>query len=248
MKSLFTPALLALFMGTTSAMAFDIDKMSDAERATFRTEIGAYLMDNPQIIMDAVAVLQQREAQAAAQDDMSLVATHADAIFDDGYSWVGGNLEGDITLVEFVDYRCGYCRKASSDVEELIKSDGNIRIIMKEFPILGEASTQSARFAIAVKQILGADTYKLTHDALISMRADVNETSLKRLAKGLGFDAAPILAHMESDEVSSEIAQTNALAQKLRITGTPTFVMQDELLRGYVPLDGMQQIVADKRG
>ncbi|MDA5555344.1 DsbA family protein [Shimia sp. MMG029] len=248
MKRLFAPTALALGLSATSAMAFDIDSMSDAERGVFRDEIRNYLLENPEVIMEAVAILQEREAQNKEQDDLALVAANTERLFEDGYSWVGGNPEGDITLVEFIDYRCGYCRKAHDEVAELIKSDGNIRFIVKEYPILGEASELSSRFAIAVKQKLGDDSYKQAHDALIKMRGDVTERSLKRLSKGLGFDAEPLLEHMNSDEVTQEIVTTRLLARDMQITGTPSFVLQDEMLRGYLPLDAMRAIVEGKRG
>lgn len=248
MKRFLAPALLAFGLATSPAQAFDIDAMSQDERAAFGAEIRAYLLENPQVIMEAVAVLEQRQAATQVANDSTLIQTNAAAIFDDGYSWVGGNLDGDITLVEFIDYRCGYCRKAHDEVAELVKSDGNIRFVVKEFPILGEASTLSSRFAIAVKQTLGNDAYKLANDALIAMRSDINASSLTKLAKGLGFDPAPLLAHMDSDSVSQEIANTRALAQRLNISGTPTFVLQNELLRGYLPLANMREVVKDQRG
>lgn len=244
-----TPILAAALTALTlPAFALDLEKLSDEERSLFRDEVRAYLLDNPEVIMEAVAVLEQREQADQANQDISLVSVNADDIFDDGYSWVGGNPDGDITLVEFVDYRCGYCRKAHEDVKELISSDGNIRLIMKEFPILGEDSLLSSRFAIAVKQKEGAEAYAAVHDALIQLNSAVNEVTLGRLAGSLGFDATDILGHMNSDEVTAEIQSTRELAQRLQISGTPTFVLQDQLLRGYVPLDGMRSIVSEKRG
>lgn len=246
--SKLTASALALTLAAAPALAFDIDKLSDAEREAFRAEVRAYLLDNPEVIMEAVAVLEERNAAAQATADFDLVAANADRLFNDGYSYVGGNLDGDITIVEFVDYRCGYCRKAHDEVAELIKSDGNIRFIVKEYPILGEASDLSSRFAIAVKQKMGDEAYKLIADTLIKMRGDVNEKSLRKVAKGLGFDADMILGHMNDAEVDKEIATTRALARDLNITGTPSFVFNDEMIRGYVPLKGMQAIVKDKRG
>lgn len=244
-----TPILAAAFAALTlPAFALDLEKMTDEERAIFREEVRAYLLDNPEVIMEAVAVLEQRQAAGQAAQDLHLVAANAEDIFNDGYSYIGGNPDGDITLVEFVDYRCGYCRRAHDEVKELLASDGNIRMIVKEFPILGEASDQSSRFAIAVKQLAGGEAYAAAGDALISMRADANEKTLKRLAKSLGLDADAILMHMSSDAVSQEIAETRALAQRLQITGTPTFVVQDDMLRGYLPLEGMRELVAQKRG
>ena len=246
---MFKTLTTAAFLGAVAlpAAALDLDNLSDAERAAFRAEVRAYLLENPSVIMEAVDVLEKQQQAASAAHDLSLVKTNRNDIFNDGYSYVGGNLEGDITLVEFVDYRCGYCRKAHDEVEQLVESDGNIRIIYKEFPILGEESLISSRFAIAVKQIAGNEAYKLTHDALIAFNGEVNETSLSRLSDAFGFDTDAILAQMQSDSVTAEIAATRALAQKLTISGTPTFVLEDQLLRGYIPLAGMQSLVAEKR-
>ena len=243
----FTAALLATTLLATPALAFDMNDMSDAERSVFREEIRAYLMENPEVIIEAVNALEERKAAEQAAADDSLVTDNADAIFSDGYSWVGGNPDGDITVVEFLDYRCGYCRRASDEVEELIASDGNIRFIVKEFPILGEASVTSSRFAIATRLVAGDDAYKAAHDALIALNTDLSEPVLRRLADTLGVDADAVLAKMDDEEVSQIIADTRALAQKLRINGTPTFVMGEELVRGYVPLDAMKSIVANER-
>jgi protein-disulfide isomerase len=243
--------LLASFLAASLALpvaALDLNAMSDSERAQFRAEVRSYLMDNPEVIMEAVELLQNREAQQQAQADLALVANNADEIFNDGYSFVGGNPDGDIVLVEFLDYRCGYCKRAHGEVAALLESDGNIKLIVKELPILGEQSVLAARFAVATKQVAGAEGYKAVNDALMSFPGDISMPALRRLAQTLGLDADAIEARMDTDEVTREIAQTRALAQKLQISGTPTFVMQDELLRGYLPFDQMQAMVAEKRG
>jgi protein-disulfide isomerase len=245
------PTLKSLAIGAlclaTPAAAFDMSAMSDAERQDFRSEIRQYLLENPEVLMEAIGVLEQKQAagQDAADDAMVLAA--ADDLFSDKNSWEGGNPEGDITVVEFIDYRCGYCRKAHGEVAELVSGDGNIRFIVKEFPILGEDSVQASRFAIATLKLHGAEGYKAAHDTLINLRSDVNDAALRKLAEGLGFDADPILEKMKSEEVTSVIAANRALGQQLQINGTPTFVIQNEMVRGYVPLDGMQQIVEELR-
>ena len=242
-------AAFALMLGLAlPAAALDLDQMSDAERAAFRAEVRAFLMENPEVIMEAVAVLEQRQEQAQMQADQSLVSDNAAEIFDDGYSFVGGNPEGDITLVEFLDYRCSFCKRAHGEVAKLLETDGNIRLIVKEFPILGEQSLLASRFAVATKQIAGDEAYKGLTDALMTLEGEVNLRNLRRLASTFGLDADAIEARMDSDEVTAEIVRTRALAQRLQITGTPTFVLQDELLRGYLPYDQMQALVDEKRG
>lgn len=238
-------ALLALMAAPVNAL--DLTKMSDAEREAFRAEVRAYLLENPQVIMEAVAVLEDQKAAQQENADLSLVQNNAKAIFDDGYSWVGGNPEGDITVVEFLDYRCGYCRKAFEEVKSLIDGDGNIRFIVKEFPILGQASLDSARFAIATKQVAGDEAYAALHDALMDYKGQTSPAALSRLAATLGIDAKPIVAQLDAPEVDAEIRKTHELAQILQINGTPTFVFGEQMIRGYVPLNAMEQIVADQR-
>ncbi|MDF1854024.1 DsbA family protein [Pseudooceanicola sp.] len=242
-------ALAAVFALTiaTPALAFDPASMSDSERAAFRAEVRAYLMDNPEVIIEAVQSLEAREADRKAAQDDDLVTVNAEAIFNDGFSFVGGNPDGDITVVEFMDYRCGYCRKAFEDVNELIASDGNIRFVVKEFPILGEASTISSHFAVATKIVAGDAAYQKVHDALMAFTGQPDETALARLAGSLALDPAPILAAMDSDAVLREIAETRALAQRLQINGTPTFVIGTQMLRGYAPLAAMRGFVEDAR-
>lgn len=246
MHRLIAPAFAILLALPASAM--DLTELTDAERAQFRAEVRAYLMENPEVIMEAVEGLQARDAAQQAQADASLVSDNAEAIFNDGYSWVGGNPDGDIVLVEFLDYRCGYCKKAHSEVAKLLETDGNIKMIVKELPILGEQSVLASRFAVATKQIAGDDSYRALHDALMSFNGDMTLPALRRMGTTFGLDTDAIEAHMDSDEVTAEIAQTRALAQKLNISGTPTFVMHNELLRGYLPYDQMQAVVAEKRG
>lgn len=242
-------ALTALTLGlaTTPALAFDIDAMSDDERSSFREEIRGYLLEHPEVLMEAIDVLERRQAAEKVAQDEALVATNQKSLLDDGFSHVGGNPDGDITMVEFVDYRCGYCRKAFPELKTLIESDGNIRLIYKEFPILGPESILTSRFAIATQLVEGEDAYGQMHDELMTMRANPSEEVLARMADDMGFDGAAIVAKMEDPEVDRRIGENHALADRLQISGTPTFVIEDQMLRGYVPLEGMMQIVEDIR-
>jgi protein-disulfide isomerase len=245
-----TVASALLMVGVPAQAAetvIDFDNMTPAQTEAFGAAVRDYLLTNPQVIMDAVAVLEQREQEAQAQADLSIVADNADALFNDGYSYVGGNPDGDYTVVEFLDYRCGYCRKAHPEVSELIKQDGNIRLIVKEFPILGEASIITSRFAIATQIVAGDEAYKAVSDALMTLDGNPNEATLKRLATTFGYDADAILAEMASEEITRRIAETRALAQRMQISGTPSFVFGSEMVRGYAPLATMQQIVAQGR-
>jgi protein-disulfide isomerase len=232
---------------SVSAGAEGLTDMTAAEKDAFNQAVRAYLLENPEVLEEAINVLNDRRAAAEGQADQQMVVDYADQIFNDGHSWVGGNPDGDVTVVEFMDYRCGYCKKASAEVEELVASDGNIRLIFKEFPILGEDSVTASRFAVAVQQLHGPEAYKAAHDALITLRGAPDEATLSRLAADLGHDPAAILLKMNTDEVTSVIAANHALAEALQVSGTPTFVIDGQMLRGYLPLDDMRQIVADER-
>lgn len=251
MRRLFPTLLANTLLATTllaaPAMAFDITNMTDAERAAFNQAVRDYLVANPDVLVESYATLQRQEEAAQADREKAVLAENHDAIFNDPNSWVGGNPEGDVTVVEFIDYRCGYCRKAWEEVDELVNSDGNIRFVLKEFPILGEQSVLSSRFAIAVRMLHGDEAYRKTHDALLTLRADATPETLARLAGDLGLDPAAIAAKMESDEVTAIIAENHRIANALEINGTPTFVIDGKVVHGYVPLEGMRQIVEGER-
>ena len=218
------------------------------DQDAFRNEVRAYLLDNPEVIMEAIEVLEVRQQEAQAISDADRVAAVLPDLYSTPGSWSGGNPDGDIILVEFVDYRCGYCRRAHDEVRELIASDGNIRIITKEFPILGEASLISSQFAIAVLQLGGDAAYATVNDQLIRLRGNPDEPTLSQIAIELGLDAAAVFERMQSPEVAAVINANRAVADSLDIRGTPTFVMNDQLIRGYLPLDAMEAAVAELRG
>jgi protein-disulfide isomerase len=231
----------------TQAFAADLADLSADDRAAFRDEVRAYLLENPEVIMEAIQVLKDRDAATEAQNDVALVQDNKAALFNSATDWVGGNKDGDITIIEFMDYRCSYCKKANAEIAELVKSDGNIRFILKEYPILGAESDLASRFAIAVRQIGGDAAYASAHETLMVMRADITGPALDRISTDLGLDPAAVNARMQTSEVTDVIAANRALGNAMQINGTPTFVVQETLLRGYVPLDGMREIVAGER-
>jgi protein-disulfide isomerase len=242
--------LAALGLAMTLAApagATDLDNLTAADRAAFRAEVRAYLLENPEVLMEAIAVLEQRQVSAEGERDQMMVAANADALFSSAFDVSLGNPEGDITIVEFMDYRCGYCRRAHPEVADLMELDGNIRVIVKEFPILGEQSVLASRFAIATRIALEDDAYVTIHNALMEMRGDVTEPALMALAGDVGLDAAAIMAAITDPLVDQTIAYNHELGQRMAISGTPSFVFGDQMVRGYVPLDGMQDIVAAVR-
>lgn len=240
-RALFSLIFATLAAG--SAFALDLEAMSDEDRAIFQSEIRNYLLENPEVLMEAIAVLENRREQEAAGQDLAMLDQNRADIFDDGYSFVGGNPDGDVTVVEFLDYRCGFCKRAFPAVQELLATDGNIRLIVKEFPILGEESVAASRYAIAAKQVAGDEAYKNIHDALMAHNGAVNGGFLARVSRQLGLDHGEIVAQMDSPDVEQVINTNRALAQRLQIQGTPSFIMGENFVRGFVELDQMRAIV-----
>jgi protein-disulfide isomerase len=221
--------------------------MSDAERDALHAEIRGYLLENPEIIMEVIGILDERRALGEAAAEATLVTDNSSAIYDDGYSFVGGNPDGDITIVEFVDYQCGFCRKSHPEVRELISADGGIRLIVKELPILGPGSELASRAAISTLISEGPEAYERLNLALMTLEGQVTEASLDSALAEAGLDVATIRAGMDADEVTRRLQDTRGLAQALAISGTPTFVFGDRMVRGYVELAAMRGLVEELR-
>ncbi len=207
-----------------------------------------YLLTNPGVIIEAVTIYEEQQKVAAAAADTDLIKDNSDEIFNDGYSIVRGNPDGDITLVEFSDYNCGFCKKAHGEVEKFVKADGNIRLVIKELPILGAGSVLAARAALASSKQDDGKMYPAFNDALITHRGSHSETTIMALATEVGLDVEKLKTDMQAQDVSDKINRTYGLAQKLRINGTPAFIIGDEVVRGFVPADRLKGLADEARG
>lgn len=220
-----------------------IAELGDINRDTLHAEIRRYLLENPEIIVEVIDVLEaQRTANSQLAEQQMLRETN-DVLLNDGYSFVGGNPDGDVTLVEFLDYQCTFCKRAHDEVAALLSSDGNIRLIVKEFPILGPVSETASRAALSVLAQQGDEIYEVFNDQLMRFPGQLNDEMIDRLAERAGADVAAMRANMNSREIDAQIAQNRALAEQLQITGTPTFVLGDTFIRGYLPADQMAEAV-----
>lgn len=230
-------------LGATFAHAAGLENMTDAEREVFRAEVRAYLLDNPEVILEAIQVLEQREVAAEAQGDLELVRINFEDLTQDGYSWVGGNPDGAITIVEFSDYRCSFCKRAHPEIQTLLENNDDVRFVLKEFPILGADSTLASRAAISVLINQGDDIYEEFHDGLMTHNGAVNVKTLSRLLSDVGGDVDLMVEHMDDEVVTQIIAKNRALASRMKITGTPSFLIGTEMLRGFAPASAMQNFV-----
>ena len=246
LAALVTAAFIALteLRGPAQAQG---ERLAEVDRALLHEEIRAYLLENPQILREMIALLEAEDAARAEVNDRELVVQHAEAIFEDGFSFVGGNPEGSFTIVEFLDYQCGFCKRAHPELMDLLAEDGDIRWIVKEMPILGPNSVLASRAAVATMIAEGAETYGRLVDGLMRSEGPIDDFALDEALTAAGADPATVRAAMEDPEVERRIAETRALADTLRITGTPTFVLGDLMVRGYVPRAQMQNAIAQLR-
>ena len=240
-------ALAATLALAAPAAAFDPDGFTPAQRDAFGAAVRSYLLDNPEVLLEVIGKLEERQSAAQTADDARLIAVNAEALFDNPASWVGGNPDGDVTLVEFVDYNCGFCRRAFPEVMELAEFDPGVRLVMKELPILGPDSEIASRFAIAVLQTVGADAYAEAHERMMASEGRVGAAAVAAIAAEMGLDFDAITARMDSPDVTAVIAGNRALAQRLGIEGTPSFVLEDRMLRGYLPLTALLDAVDEVR-
>ena len=198
------------------------------------------ILENPDIIMQAVAILQQREQERAA----SGASTVRLQLASDPNAPNLGNPEGDVTVVEFFDYNCPYCRSAGKTLQALLAADANVRVIYREWPILGEDSVIAARAALAARE---QGKYEAFHWALMNGEGRVTEAIIFKVARNLGMDVAKLEADMVSPAVEAHIALSNALAQQLGFTGTPAFIVGDKTAPGMLSFDEITRLVADAR-
>ena len=198
------------------------------------------ILENPQIIMQAVAILEQRDRERAA----SGANTVRLQLEQDSNSPNLGNPDGDVTVIEFFDYNCPYCRKAGQTVQELLASDANVRVIYREWPILGEDSVFASRAALAAR---AQGKYEEFHWALMNGEGRASEASILKLARHLGLDVEKLQADMTSPAVEAHIAQSSALARTLGFTGTPAFIVGDRTAPGMLSTDEITAMVAEAR-
>ena len=202
-----------------------------------------YLLREPEIIMQAIEELQRRREAQAAVDQRERLAGEREALSADARDPVLGNPDGDVTLIEFFDYRCGYCRIMAEPLQSLIAREPDLRIVMKEFPILGPDSLLASRAALAAHLQGG---YEAMHWALLAENR-IDEAVIMRLAEAQGLDVDRLLADMQADPVADHIQDNILLAQGLGVNGTPSFIIGDTVLPGAVPVERLAGLVAEER-
>lgn len=235
-KAALSFILLAAVMSASSGFA----QATQEQRTAIEGIIRDYLLANPEVLEEAMNILRQRrQAQSAAMQG-ELIDANQEEIFNSKNQMVLGNPDGAITLVEFFDYNCGYCKRAVSDMSALISANSDLRVVLKEFPILSEGSVAAARISIAVKDLAPA-RYAEFHQALFARPGEAAETKALDVARELGLDAEALKAAADRDEVTRNLQEVQKLAQLLQISGTPSYVIGRELIPGAVGFDAIQE-------
>ena len=202
------------------------------------------ILENPQIIMEAVAILDQERGAQQAEAHAQTLAQQRGLLENDPNAPFMGNADAGTVVVEFFDYNCPYCKRAANDVKALLAADSDIKVVYREWPILGEGSVLAARAALAAH---AQGKYEEMHWALMEIQGRAEEASILAAARSVGLDVAKLIDDMESDAVNSHLAVSQGLARDLGFTGTPAFVIGDALVPGAVPLDELQELVAQAR-
>lgn len=202
-----------------------------------------YLLANPEVLEEAITELRKRRDEQAAIAQSRAIDENHELIFDSDHQVVLGNPEGSITLVEFFDYNCGYCRRAVSDMTALIDTNKDLKVVLKEFPILSEGSIEAARIAVAVKD-LAPQSYMRFHTELFNRPGQVDEAKALEVAGDIGLDPDALKDASAGDDVTANLQEVRDLANTLGITGTPSYVLGTELFPGAVGFDTLQEKVA----
>lgn len=244
-KSLsFALAAILVSFAPLPVQAADAPAFTDAQKKEMDTLIHDYLMNNPKIIMDSVEKYRNDQQSSDEKSFDAKVKEKSAALYKDAKDPVSGNKDGDVTLVEFFDYNCGYCKHAFKDVQTLLKDDKKLKVVFKDIPILSESSYTAARYALAANK---QNKYWEFHQAMMEHNGPISEESLLAVSKEIGLDIEKLKKDANDPETRAQIEANLALAREIGISGTPGFVINDKVLRGAYGLEAMQKTIADSR-
>ena len=216
----------------------------ELDEARVRELVLETIRENPEIVMEAVALLEKQQADAQAETQAEVLRSQRDLIERDPNAPVLGNPEGDVTVVEFFDYNCPYCRRVKPEVRALIEEDPDIRLVYREWPILGDGSVFAAKAALAAR---AQGKYEEFHWAMMAIKGRAQEATVLRVAEEVGLDLEQLKKDMEAPEVAEHIATSMRLTQALGFNGTPSFVVGDALVPGFVEKDQLSELVSTAR-
>jgi protein-disulfide isomerase len=241
------PALLALALGAAPLPA-SADSFSDTQRGDIENIVRNYLIAHPEVLEEAMTELSKRQSAAEAEKHEAGVAKNADAIFNSPRGVTLGNKDGDVTFVEFFDYNCGYCKRAMSDMIDLMKSDPKLKVVLKEFPVLSAGSVEAAQVAVAVRmQDPTGKKYLDFHQKLLGGRGAADKARAMAVAKEVGMDMGRLEKDLASPEVKNTIEENFKLAEAMGMNGTPSYVIGKQVVIGAVGVDSLKEKIGVAR-
>ncbi len=238
----FLFSLTFLFLLSTSVHAQEA--LNTKQQDEVRQLVRDTLLKNPEIIVEAMQILQERQDQAQREHQQKVLSSLKEQIIKGPMTPVFGNPKGDVTLVEFFDYQCGYCKRAFPGVMEVVESDKNLRFVLKEFAILSPVSEVAAKAALASQN---QGKYMEFHKKMMSLRGALTEDKIMKTAESVGLDTVQLKKDMQSEKVSAEISSTREMARNLGINGTPGFIIGDQVIPGAVSPDALKEAIAKAR-
>jgi len=242
LRALFPMLVLAAMLAPRVARAQDFT--ADQKKA-IEGIVRDYLASHPEVLVDALQAADDK-LKGEARDKAALaLAAHKKDVFDDPNSPVAGNPKGDVTLVEFFDYRCPYCKQVEPALEKLVAEDRQLKLVYKEFPVLGPESEIAAHVALAAKK---QGRYDAFHRAMMATPGHIDEAAIYKVAASVGLDGERLKQDMKSSDVAAELKSNAALGDKLDIGGTPAFIIGDTIIPGAISLEGLKQQIATARG
>ena len=230
--------LMVSFVAITPAVS---ESLSEKEIKKLALEA---ILENPQIVMDAVNLLRERDEENKESLKKQSYLDNKELLSSDPNAPTYGNPNADITIVEFFDYNCGYCKRAMTAMQEVLKNDKNLRVVYREFPILSEGSIYASRAALASR---AQDKYEIFHEELMLSTQELNATLVIQIAKKIGLDVEKLQQDMNDPSVFEHIQTSRDLADALQFTGTPSFVIGDKLIGGYIPQEAIMEIIESLR-
>ena len=237
-------ALLVVMAGTALCMQARAESLPAPDKEAVRQIVREYLIEHPEVIEEAMGVLQERRELEQRARARAAIAENTEALLAHPMSPVSGDAGGDVTVVEFFDYRCRYCKRALGPVTELLAADDRVRVVWKEFPILGPVSNFAARAAMAADK---QGRYHEFHVAVMGAEEELTEEVVIDLASGLGLDVERLRQDMADPAIGDYLDETAQLARTLGISGTPAFVIGDTLVPGAIDGASLKRLVAELR-
>jgi protein-disulfide isomerase len=236
----------ALVMSAASPLA--AQSFNDSQRGEIEKIVKEYLLAHPEVLQDAMGELEKRQMAAEAEKHRAALKQHGEALFTSTHQVTLGNPQGDVTFVEFFDYNCGYCKRALADMLELMKTDPKLKVVLKEFPVLGEGSMEAAKVAVAVRmQDKTGKKYLEFHQKLLGGRGKADRAHALAVAKDVGMDVARIEKDLQTDEIKTTIEESMTIAEALGLNGTPSYVIGSDIVIGAVGVAALREKVEAAR-